>query len=294
MAAVPTNDALLSQEQLTEAFHAFSSAAGALERSYFGLGQEVDRLRRELQMERDLRHRRDALAEVSAVLAHEIRNPLGSLELFSGLLAESELATKQRQWVQHLQHAITIISATVSNILQFHSGVQTVLERTELNTILRSLQALLVPGAAQAGLKWELDWCEQELWVAGDRQRLEQVFLNLTLNAFRFAAKGGVVGLSTRREDGDALVTVADHGPGISPEILPRIFQPGATTRSGGTGLGLAVVKRIVEWHHGVIGVSSVPGRGSTFTVRLPLAEPRAAAAFKAEQGLAAAAGGAA
>ena len=70
--------------------------------------------------------------------------------------------------------------------------------------------------------------------MKGDRQRLEQVFLNLALNAFRFAGKGGVVGFSTRREDGDALVSVADHGPGIAPEVLPRIFQPGATVASAG------------------------------------------------------------
>src|SRR3982751_4639497 len=121
MAAMPQEFAL-NQEQLAEAFGAFSSAAQVLERSYFGLGQEVNRLRCELEQERDLRRRREALAEVSAILAHEIRNPLGSMELFTGLLAASELPDRERQWVEQIHSGIRIISATANNILEFYSG----------------------------------------------------------------------------------------------------------------------------------------------------------------------------
>jgi len=113
MQATIASEAALNPEHLAQAFGAFSSAAEALERSYFGLGQEVNRLRRELEQERDLRRRREALAEVSAILAHEIRNPLGSLELFTGLLVTSELPEKEKHWVQQLQSGIRIVSATI-------------------------------------------------------------------------------------------------------------------------------------------------------------------------------------
>jgi len=251
MQATIAPEAPLNQEQLAQAFGAFSSAAEVLERSYFGLGQEVTRLRRELEQERDLRRRREALAEVSAILAHEIRNPLGSLELFTGLLVDSELPEREKQWVQQIQSGIRIVSATVNNILEFHGGGELTLQPTDLHSILGSVQALLAPAAERVAVRWETELHAAELWVPADRQRLEQVFLNLALNVFRFAAQGGILRIRTGRRHKWAMAWFEDEGPGIAPEILAKIFQSGATTRSGGTGLGLAVAKRdyrVARW----------------------------------------------
>lgn len=277
MQATIASEAALNPEHLTQAFGAFSSAAEALERSYFGLGQEVNRLRRELEQERDLRRRREALAEVSAILAHEIRNPLGSLELFTGLLVTSELPEKEKHWVQQLQSGIRIVSATVNNILEFHGTGDLTLQPTELNSVFRSIEALLAPVAERAKVRWETSLNAGELLIAADRQRLEQVFLNLALNVFRFAAKGGVLRIRTGRNDKSALAWFEDEGPGIPVDVLGKIFQPGVTTRAGGTGLGLAVAKRIVELHGGRIEVGSAPGRGTTFSLQLPLIDAAAA-----------------
>ena len=282
MAAMPQEFAL-NQEQLAEAFGAFSSAAQVLERSYFGLGQEVNRLRCELEQERDLRRRREALAEVSAILAHEIRNPLGSMELFTGLLAGSELPDRERQWVDQIHSGIRIISATANNILEFYSGGQLRREAAEVHSILRSAQALLAPVADRAGVRWECEFSSDELWIAADRRKFEQVFLNLALNVFRFAAQGEILRVTTGRENDGAVVRFEDHGPGIAPEILSRLFQPGATTRAGGTGLGLAVEKRSVELHHGTIEVASTMGHGTTFRLRLPLIKAAAGQAIPAD-----------
>jgi signal transduction histidine kinase len=270
-------DVPLSQEQLAQAFGAFSSAAQALERSYLGLGQEVSRLQRELAQERDLRQRREALAEVSAILAHEIRNPLGSLELFTGLLVDSALPAKEKQWVQQVQSGIRIVSATVNNILEFHGSGELTLQPTDLHSILSSVQALLAPAAQRVAVRWESELHATELWIPADRQRLEQVFLNLALNVFRFAAQGGVLRIRTGRKDKWAMAWFEDEGPGIAPDILGKIFQPGATTRSGGTGLGMAVAKRIVELHGGQIEVASTSGHGTSFSLQLPLIEDSAA-----------------
>ena len=257
---------------LVGAFAAFSSAAESLERSYMGLGQEVCRLRKELELERDLRRRREALAEISALLAHEIRNPLGSLELFAGLLAGSPLSEQERGWVEQIQSGLRILSATVNNILEYHSQRPLELALTELNEVLDSIVALLVPVADRAGVRCVTQTPREPLWVRADRRRLEQVFLNLSLNAFRFAAQGGVLEIRAVRRGQNTRIAFSDRGPGIAADVLERIFDPGVSTGAGGAGLGLAVVKRIVEQHGGRISINSQPGRGSCFELQFPLA----------------------
>jgi len=263
----------LEPEALAEAFGAFSTAAQTLERSYVSLEKQVGRLRAELEQERDLRRRREALAQISALLAHEIRNPLGSLELFAGLLAGSALGEQEKEWVEQIQAGLRILSATVNNILEFHSQRPLQLAPVELNAALHSVEALLAPLAGQAQMRWVRGGCGQPLSVRADRHRLQQVFLNLALNALRFAAQGGILRVSAFRHGETAVITFEDQGPGIAAEAFEKIFDPGAGTRSAGVGLGLAVSKRIVEQHGGRISARSVPGQGACFELRFPLAE---------------------
>jgi signal transduction histidine kinase len=260
------------QQSLREAFGAFSSAAETLERSYFSLGREVCQLRKELQQERDLRRRREALAEISALLAHEIRNPLASMELFAGLLADSGLGAQEKRWVEQIRSGLRILSATVNNILEFHSQRPLELVPTELNQVLGAVESLLAPIAERVHVRWIADYAPGALWIRADRHRLQQVFLNLALNAFRFAAQGGVLTVCTRNQQATAIVSFEDKGPGIATTLLGKIFDARVSTRAGGTGLGLTVAKQIVEQHKGKIRVSSVPGVGTCFEVEFPLA----------------------
>ena len=282
--ALAVNETALGPEQLAEAFGAFSSAAQALERSYVGLGKEVARLRRELDKERDLRQRREALAEVSALLAHEIRNPLGSVELFAGLLAGAVATESERGWVMQMQAGLRLVSATVNNILEFHGTGALELQPVELNSVLRSTELFLRPLAAQTGVLWLAQLAAGGLRTHGDQRRLEQVFLNLALNAFRFASEGGVLRVESWLENSQAVIVFGDRGPGIAAEINGRLFSPGATTRSGGTGLGLAVAKRIVEQHSGTIMVRSAPGQGTEFRLCFPLIPAAAGCVVPAPQ----------
>lgn len=265
--AVPEFDSA----QLPEAFAAFSAAAKSLEQSYFGLGREVWRLRRELAEERDLRRRRETLAEISALLAHEIRNPLGSMELFAGLLAGAGLRGEQREWVEQIRSALGMLSATVNNILEFHSRRPVELSAVEINGLLQSLESLLAPVAESTGTKWIAGLWPHPLWIRADRPRLQQVFLNLALNAFRFAAGGGVLRVSTCKEGDKVTVSFEDKGPGIAPEVLARIFEARVTTSANGSGLGLAIAKHIVAQHLGTISANSALGDGACFQIRLPL-----------------------
>jgi signal transduction histidine kinase len=112
--------------------------------------------------------------------------------------------------------------------------------------------------------------------VTGDPHKIKQVLLNLGDNAVKYSESGGRILFRLRRENGYAVMQVTDTGVGIAADELPRIFDrfyraPSANGSARGAGLGLAIAKRIVEVHHGSIGVSSSPGSGTTFSVRLPL-----------------------
>jgi two-component system sensor histidine kinase FlrB len=236
--------------------------------------QDVSELKR-LEQEHEALSRRQALAEMSALLAHEIRNPLGSLELFAGLLAESDLEEEERNWVGHLQAGLRTLAATVNNVLHFHSQPSPGLAPTDLGRWLRSTHDFLRPLAQRAHVRMELRQELDGVLVAADRHRLEQVLLNLALNAFRFMPGGGVLKirgeLSARAGERRTAVEISDTGPGIVAEDREQIFQPGFTTCAGSPGLGLAVCKTIMEQHGGTITVDSGAGRGATFRLEFPL-----------------------
>jgi len=231
--------------------------------------QDVTALR-QLQQERELYRRRQALAEMSAVLAHEIRNPLGSMELFAGLLAGSRLEAEQAEWLQQLVAGLRTLGATVNNVLHFHSTPP--LETSPVNPgqLLEWLGCFLQPLAEQQRIQIVLRLALQHATITADRHRLEQVLLNLGLNALRFMPGGGQLTLSGRCQAQIVLLEVSDTGPGISGEYLDRIFEPGFSRNPGSPGLGLAVCKTIMQQHGGCIRVTSSLGRGTTFILELP------------------------
>jgi two-component system sensor histidine kinase FlrB len=232
---------------------------------------------RRLATEQEKARRNQALAEIATVLAHEIRNPLGSLELFAGLLADSTPATSEAsQWVGHIQAGLRTLAATVNNVLQFHS--QPLLEPipTRLDRLMRETVEFLGPLARQRGMQVRLNNRAGKIFLHADPHRLQQVFLNFALNAFRAMSAGGCLRVSVARmPSGDCpqvQIDFEDQGVGIPAEVMDRIFDPGFTTHAGSPGLGLSVCKKVVEQHGGTICVDSAPRLGSTFTLTLPVA----------------------
>jgi two-component system sensor histidine kinase FlrB len=229
---------------------------------------------KKLEHEREKLRRQQALVEMSALLAHEIRNPLGSLELFAGLLAEANLEGESQRWIEHVQAGLRTLSATVNNVLHLHNTPQPECAPTDAGQVLDWAYEFLLPLARQARVELQMINGLRGVSIYADRHRLEQVLLNLALNAFRFMSGGGW--LSIRGADLGAKgveITVRDTGPGIAPDDLPRIFEAGFSTRPGSSGLGLAVCQRILEQHGGTIGVESRPGEGATFRFHLPGSE---------------------
>jgi two-component system sensor histidine kinase FlrB len=229
-----------------------------------------------LAAEREAARRVQALGEISTLLAHEIRNPLGSLELFAGLIADSTAEMPEvRKWVDHLQAGLRGLSATVNNVLQFHSEPTPQLVPTSLDRLLRETVEFLRPLARQRCLQASLINRVGTAVIDADPHRLRQAFFNLSLNAFRAMSAGGTVYVRLDWAPGDeerrVQVEVEDNGCGIAAEDLEHIFEPGYTTHAGSPGLGLAVVRTVAEQHGARLGVRSTPGRGTAFTLTFPL-----------------------
>jgi two-component system sensor histidine kinase FlrB len=232
-----------------------------------------------LVQERDKLRREQALAEMSAILAHEIRNPLGSLELFAGLLAEAGLSQECRQWVEHVQAGLRTLAATVNNVLHFHNLPAPERVPIDLGELLDWAGGFLTPMARQARVELCLRNRLHGVSLCADRHRLEQVLLNLVLNALRAMPGGGWVEISGQRihegkgkgKAAAAVIAVSDTGPGVEAEHEEKIFVPGFSTRAGSPGLGLAVSRKIVEQHGGSLAASNRAGAGASFTLTFPL-----------------------
>jgi len=228
-----------------------------------------------LEKEREVARRTQDLAQMAMLLAHEIRNPLGSLELFAGLLKE---ATEDRpvlqEWVEQLQAGLRTLSATVNNVLQFHSEPRSELTPVNIVSLLREAVEFLRPLAWQRGMRLELRASEPEVLLRADASRLQQVFFNLALNAFRAMSSGGILRVSVqcspRAAELPIEVRFRDEGIGIPAQHLARIFEAGFTTNPGSPGLGLALTKKVMEQHQGTIHVESVPAKGTTFVLSFP------------------------
>jgi two-component system, sensor histidine kinase FlrB len=232
-----------------------------------------------LEKEREAARRTQDLAQMAMLLAHEIRNPLGSLELFAGLLAD---ATEERpvlhKWVEQVQAGLRTLSATVNNVLQFHSEPRSELSPVNIVSLLSETMDFLQPLARQRGMRMDFSVQEPEVLVRADPHRLQQVFINLALNAFRAMSAGGVLLVLVRcGEETEALpvrVIFRDRGVGIPSPQRAKIFEAGFTTNPGSPGLGLALARKVVEQHQGAISVESEAGKGTTFTLSFP--RPRA------------------
>jgi signal transduction histidine kinase len=252
---------------------ALSSEANP-EREWIFILRDITESKR-LEKEREAARRTQDLAQMAMLLAHEIRNPLGSLELFAGLLAEgTEDRPVLHEWVDQLRAGLRALSATVNNVLQFHSEPRSKLTPLNVVRLLGETVEFLRPLAWQRGMRLELSAGEPEILLLADAHRLQQVFVNLALNAFRAMSTGGVLRLWVHcgSEAGDLPIRIVfrDEGIGIPTPQLARIFEAGFTTNPGSPGLGLALTKKVVEQHQGKIWVESVPGRGTTFTLGFP------------------------
>ena len=232
---------------------------------------------KQAEAEREAARRAMSLAEIAAILAHEIRNPLASLELFAGLIAEDAASAPEQnrtgEWVQHLRAGIRSLSGTVNNVLSLHGTGRSGLAAMPLSPALASAVEFVRPIAEQAQVALTFRSQCPSATVLGNAGALGQIVLNLVTNAVRHTSAGGRIAVSVLPAgESNVRVEVADSGCGIAPEHLPELFRAGFSASGSSSGLGLAVCRQIAAQHGGTIDVASVPGEGTTFCVELPTA----------------------
>ncbi len=224
-----------------------------------------------------------AIGELAAGVAHEINNPLdGLLNCILRIQRNPKNIEQTQEYLGLMEEAIRRIEATIGKLLDFSRPHELTLTAINLNDVVNETIGLIEYGASEKGIKIETDFRDQIAFIHGDKHLLEQVILNLALNAITAMPDGGRLLFETGEINLDTLigkpsvyVKVIDTGIGISESVQDRIFDPFYTTQitEKGTGLGLSVSDRIVRQHQGVIEVESEVGHGSTFTVKLPIAQ---------------------
>ena len=220
-----------------------------------------------------------SLGEMAAGVAHEIRNPLGGIKMATTLLSSGDVTDRRisQEMAQSVLSGIAEIEAIVADLLDYARDTR--LDRQEY-ALARILAPVVEGYAAEAqtrGVTFVVRGLDLDLVAAVDGQRLRQVFANVVKNALEATERrpGGRVEVSLSARSGAAVVEVADNGIGMAPEHRDKIFLPFYTTKPTGTGLGMAIVKKIMDLHGGEIEIESAPGRGTS--VRLVI--PRAAVA---------------
>jgi len=207
------------------------------------------------------------IGEMSSRLAHDLQNPLtiikNTIELLN--LKNPNLDKKTKESYSRIERAATKMSQQIHDVLDFVRTSNLIMEKTPILTLLKdAISGLNIPDHAKIILP------EQNVDIYGDSKQLEVVFSNLILNAIQARNDGGRVMIQASEIDDYTIIDVIDNGHGIEKENLPRIFEPLFTTKSGGTGLGLASCKSIIESHGGTIECSSIVNKGTVFTIRLP------------------------
>ena len=213
---------------------------------------------------------RDARTQMMlAGIAHEVRNPLGGLELYAGLLREALAGEPERlQEVARIEREVGHLKTVVAEFLDFARRPVPALESVPLRPLFDEIRELTAPaGGATIAVEAE------DLRARADAGQLRRVLLNLTRNAVA-AARGGNVRLAARRVAGGVRIEVTDDGPGVPVDLREQIFTPFFTTREKGTGLGLAFVREIVRAHGGEVSVRDAPGGGSIFSFDLAESTP--------------------
>jgi len=232
--------------------------------------------RRALEADLRRRQRLSAMGELASGVAHEVRNPLNAIAVIAQRLQREFSPTadgeEYAQLTGTVRGEVERVNRIVKQFLELARPPALQLADVDLESLLVETAQVAQPDAGQRGVQVEVE-------VAGigrarvDAEQLKQAILNLLMNAIDSAAEGAavVVRLFGRRGDGEGLVAVADDGPGIAPAQRERIFDLYYSTKPAGTGLGLGLVQRLVAEHGGRIDVESEMGRGSTFTLHLPL-----------------------
>lgn len=230
---------------------------------------EVERAQSELRRNRAL----SAVGQMTAQIAHEIKNPLGSIRFATEVLKRQGHTTDDaNETLEVIDRSVNHLAAIVTELSEFARPKELNRIETDLNNLLDDLMPMVADRLSVKEMKIKRDYAPNLPLAPFDPTELRKLFLNLIINAIDASHPGSEVEVKTSvNGKGLMTVTVTDHGMGMDPETRRRLFEPFYTTKQAGTGLGMAIAKKIAELHRGDLAVTSRPGEGTTVTVRLPI-----------------------
>lgn len=214
-----------------------------------------------------------ALGEMAATVAHEIRNPLGGIAGYAGML-ERDLASDDpnRRLVHKITEGVGRLNRIVVSLLNYTRPLQLNVHPVNLVELVEETTAFFAIDIERSreDIRIERNYPDGDLICRIDPEQLQQVILNLLQNAMQAMPAGGTIEIGLHAEENSSVLTVGDTGVGMDDEVREKLFTPFFTIKEDGTGLGLVTSKKIIDAHHGQIRVDSEPGRGTRFSISLP------------------------
>ncbi len=213
-----------------------------------------------------------AIGEAAAYVSHEIKNPLMVIGGLARQVENKENDPPLKEKLHIIQTEVQRLENFLGDLRDFTRPATPVMQKININEVIHEVDALMKEEAKNRGVKL-LERLDPHLPpLQADPNQMKQVLLNLVKNALEAMDSGGRVVLTSGAEDNQVWFSVEDTGGGMPPEVLEKIFNPFFTTKKKGTGLGLAVIHKIVADHHGSVSVQSLPDQGTTFRIKLPVA----------------------
>jgi len=230
---------------------------------------------RRIEDEIELSRRISASGRVTRGVAHEVKNPINAIVLHLQLLRNKmkELDPDTSRHVDIIDSEIHRLDRVVQILVDFTRPRDLRLEDTDLRLLLDEVSLLAAPDAAQHGVKVVRELPEHPIPVKVDIDFIKQAILNVVLNGVQAMPNGGTLTIAAQSNDGTVITEVRDQGTGIPGDVQEKIFELYFTTKKEGSGIGLAQTYQIMQWHYGSVDFESVEGKGTTFRLRLPLAE---------------------
>jgi two-component system, NtrC family, sensor histidine kinase HydH len=217
------------------------------------------------------------LGQLTGGLAHEIKNPLSTINMNLKLLAEDlehhddELHNRWLRRLESVQHETQRLHAILDDFLRYAGKHELQLQNCDLRNVVEDLTDFFTPQAESARVIIRTSLASDTITCRIDTNLIKQALLNLMINAVEAMGDGGELIINVSSGKGKGTIEVIDTGPGLDPADIPQIFGVYYSTKSGGSGLGLPTTRRIVREHGGTIRVDSEPGKGTRFTIALPL-----------------------
>ncbi|MHC4114577.1 MAG: two-component system sensor histidine kinase NtrB [Planctomycetota bacterium] len=227
----------------------------------------------------------EELGKLTGGLAHEIKNPLSTIKINLKLISENldraasgQTGLKDEQWFTGTRRKISVIQKeadrleqTLDSFLRYIGRSELHLSSTDINEVVSNMVDFYSPQAYSHSITIRQGLCDEKLICKIDENMLKQAILNLFINAQQAMNEGGELMIRTSRQKEKAVLQISDTGRGIAPDELKHIFDAYYSSRPHGSGLGLPTVKKVIDAHNGTIKVDSEPGRGTLFTIMLPI-----------------------